>query len=128
MWSVKCHMTLRSASSQQKLYMAMISFMVASLQIVCSVQMNYCLCRGGSTIGLLLYSSTNRHSLPLVIACGALATPPNGRVTYIDGTGFGQSAAYSCNSGYYLMGASIRTCQLVGWSESEPTCQRMLQL
>ena len=83
--------------------------------------------QGGSTIGLLLYSSSNRHSLPLVIAWGALANPPNGRVTYID-AGFGQSAAYSCNSGYYLMGASIRTCQLVGWSESEPTCQPMLQL
>ena len=60
--------------------------------------------------------------------CGALTNPANGRVTYIDGPGFGQTAAYSCNAGYNLVGSSIRTCQLVGWFESEPTCQRMLQL
>ena len=77
---------------------------------------------------LPLYSSSNRRILPIVTVCGALTNPPNGRVTYIDGTGFGQTAAYSCNTGYNLVGSSTRTCQLVGWFESEPTCQRMLRL
>ena len=64
-----------------------------------------------------------------VVDCGALTDPANGQVSHTAGTTVGQTAAYSCNTGYDLVGDSNRTCQATGmWSGSEPTCQRMLLL
>ena len=62
--------------------------------------------------------------LPLtVVDCGSLPGPANGQVTLTAGT-FGQTATYSCNTGYSLVGDSTRTCQAGGsWSGSAPTCQ-----
>ena len=55
-----------------------------------------------------------------------MANPVNGSVDYAAGTMFGQTANYSCNTGYNLVGDSTRTCQATGnWSGSEPTCQGM---
>ena len=66
---------------------------------------------------------------PIVVDCGALTDPANGQVSHPDGTTLGQTATYSCNTGYNLVGNSTRTCQDTGdWSGSEPTCQRMLLL
>ena len=62
-----------------------------------------------------------------MINCGTLTNPANGRVSYTAGTTFGQTATYSCNTGYSLVGDSIRMCQTTGvWSRSTPTCQGML--
>ena len=62
-----------------------------------------------------------------VVDCGALTNPANGQVSYPTGTTFGQTATYSCDTGYNLVGDSIRMCQPTGvWSGSEPTCLRML--
>ena len=59
--------------------------------------------------------------------CGSLADPPNGQLDHTAGTTLGQTATYSCNTGYNLVGDSTRTCQAIGhWSGSAPTCQRML--
>ena len=59
--------------------------------------------------------------------CGNLNDPANGSVSQNSGTTFGQTATYSCNTGYNLVGVSTRTCQAIGnWSGSVPTCQRML--
>ena len=62
--------------------------------------------------------------------CGTLSGPANGRVSTTAGTTFGQTATYSCNSGYNLVGGSTRMCQASGatvmWSGSAPTCERML--
>ena len=59
--------------------------------------------------------------------CGPLTDPANGQVSHPDGTTFGQTATYSCNTGFNLVGDSTRMCQATGmWSGSEPTCQRML--
>ena len=69
--------------------------------------------------------------LPLFIAvnCSTLNNPANGQVSHTAGTTFGQTATYSCDTGYNLVGDSIRTCQATGvWSESEPTCQGMQSL
>ena len=61
--------------------------------------------------------------------CSTLLNPANGRVSHTTGTTVGQTATYSCNPGYNLVGDSIRTCQATGvWSGSAPTCQRMLLL
>ena len=62
-----------------------------------------------------------------VVDCGNLTNPGNGSVTHTAGTTFGQTATYSCDTGYNLVGNSTRTCQATGnWSGSVPTCQGML--
>ena len=62
--------------------------------------------------------------LILTVDCGTLTNPDNGHVNHTAGTTVGQTANYSCNTGYALVGDSTRTCQATGeWSESEPTCQ-----
>ena len=61
------------------------------------------------------------------VDCGNLTDPSNGQVTLTAGTTFQQTATYSCNTGYNLVGNSTHTCQATGnWSGSAPTCQGML--
>ena len=61
------------------------------------------------------------------VDCGNLTDPANGQVDLTSGTTFGQTATYSCNTGYNLVGDSTHTCQATGnWSGSAPTCQGML--
>ena len=58
-----------------------------------------------------------------VVDCRTLNTTMNGQVSHPNGTTFGQTATYSCNTGYNLVGDSTRMCQADGmWSGSEPTC------
>ena len=70
------------------------------------------------------------HDVFLILTavdCGSLTDPANGSVTHTSGTTFGQTATYSCNTGYNLVGDSTRTCQATGnWSGSAPTCQGLL--
>ena len=64
--------------------------------------------------------------LSIVVDCGSVTDPANGQVSHTSGTTFGQTATYSCNTGYNLVGDSTRICQATGqWSGSAPTCQRM---
>ena len=59
--------------------------------------------------------------------CSTLSNQANGQVSHTAGTAFGQTATYSCDTGYNLVGDSTRMCQANGiWSGSEPTCQGML--
>ena len=63
----------------------------------------------------------------IVVDCGSLTDPANGQVDLTSGTTFGQTATYTCNTGYNLVGDSTRTCQATGqWSGSAPTCQGLL--
>ena len=56
--------------------------------------------------------------------CGSLTDPANGSVNHTAGTTFGQTATYSCDIGYSLVGDSTRTCQASGeWNRSEPSCK-----
>ena len=80
----------------------------------------------------MLFSSFNSpidlhdvfFSLATVVGCAPLTDPANGSVTHTAGTDLGQTATYSCNTGYNLVGDSTRTCQATGnWSGSAPTCQ-----
>ena len=65
--------------------------------------------------------------LPLTaMNCDNLTDPNNGQVNHTAGTTLGQTATYSCNTGYNLVGGSIRICLATGWSRSAPTCQGML--
>ena len=64
-----------------------------------------------------------------VVDCGTLTNPASGHVSHTAGTTFGQTATYSCNAGYRLVGDNTRTCQVTGvWSGSAPTCHSMLLL
>ena len=52
-----------------------------------------------------------------------LTAPDNGTVNTPSGTTFGETAEYSCNDGFNLIGAANRRCQESGlWSGSEPSC------
>ena len=58
--------------------------------------------------------------------CGNLTDPVNGSVNHTAGTTLGQTATYSCNTGYNLVGDSTRTCQAEeNWSGSASTCEGM---
>ena len=72
---------------------------------------------------------TDVFLLLTVVECGTLNATTNGQVNHTAGTTFGQTATYSCDTGYNLVGNSTRTCQADGvWSGSEPTCQGVLLL
>ena len=61
------------------------------------------------------------------VVCGNLTDPANGQVDHTAGTTFGQTATYSCNTGYNLVENSTRTCQVSGnWSGNAPTCEGVL--
>ena len=70
------------------------------------------------------------HSFLLTaVNCDVLTDPANGQVSHNTGTTLHQTATYSCNTGYDLVGDRTRTCQATGqWSGSTPTCHRMLFL
>ena len=60
----------------------------------------------------------------IVVDCGPLMDPLNGRVDTLGSTQYLEIANYSCNVGYELIGDVLRQCQGDGeWSGEEPTCQ-----
>ena len=63
----------------------------------------------------------------IAMDCDSLTDPANGQVSH-SRTTLGQTATYSCNTGYNLMGDSTCMCQAMGWSGSAPTCQGMLSM
>ena len=59
------------------------------------------------------------------MACPALNDPDNG-ITVVSGNNFGDTATFSCDPGYTLMGETEATCQSDGtWSTNTPLCLRM---
>lgn len=73
----------------------------------------------------LIHSLSHSFLFLLVaISCGQLSNPRYGKVV-VSGTSSGSTATYSCNSGFKLIGQSVRNCQFNGhWSGSAPHCQR----
>ena len=58
-----------------------------------------------------------------VVVCPPLSDPVNGAVSVPDAS-FGGVATYTCNTGYDLTGAVIRSCQIDGsWSGTPPICE-----
>lgn len=62
-------------------------------------------------------------STGIVVDCGPLENPENGRVN-VTGTTEGSTATYSCFLGYRLKEVVTRTCTADGWSGTVPTCER----
>ena len=58
----------------------------------------------------------------IVVNCGPLTDPDNGRVN-TSGTTFGSKATYSCSNGYTLNVNNTRICGSEGvWSNLQPSC------
>ena len=71
------------------------------------------------TFPYVLYSLSNA-------VCPNLTDTANGRVVVFIGNSVGDTATYSCNPGFELVGAQTVTCQADGtWSDPPPTCQMM---
>lgn len=65
---------------------------------------------------------TYHESINTVVDCGALDPPLDGSVE-LTGTGVGDKAYYSCNTGFTLEGKERRVCQENGeWSDTAPSC------
>uniref|UniRef100_M4AIH9 CUB and Sushi multiple domains 3 n=1 Tax=Xiphophorus maculatus TaxID=8083 RepID=M4AIH9_XIPMA len=67
---------------------------------------------------------SNHNKIPrcIVISCGELPTPPNGKKIGTQTT-FGASAIFSCNLGYVSTGSTVRECLLSGlWSGMDTQC------
>ena len=62
------------------------------------------------------------------IVCPGLDDPANGEVT-VNGVTPGDTATYSCNTGYNLVGAETVTCGDDGaWSADPPMCTREFKI
>ena len=68
------------------------------------------------------------HSLSFLTAlCPDLSDPANGTVTVM-GTSVGDTASYTCNDGFELIGSMSVTCTSDGtWSDQPPMCRRKLK-
>ena len=59
----------------------------------------------------------------IAITCGSLPSPLNGAVE-VTGMTFGDTATYSCNTGFVLFGKGIRECRQDGtWNGKTPDCR-----
>ncbi|CAI8024982.1 Sushi repeat-containing protein SRPX2, partial [Geodia barretti] len=58
-----------------------------------------------------------------VVECPTLNDPDNGNLN-LSGNSLGDTAEYTCNTGYNLMGESISTCGADSqWSGNPPVCE-----
>ena len=73
-----------------------------------------------SVIEIMLGSYLNAMSY---LDCGSLTNPTEGTVDTSAGTTAGNTASYSCNTGYNLMGNSEVQCLGNGSWEAAPLCQ-----
>ena len=64
----------------------------------------------------------------LAATCPFLSPPNNGSVS-LTGVSIGDTATYTCDPGFNLVGTEVRTCEQIGpglaaWSGSAPICLR----
>ena len=65
----------------------------------------------------------NIFSLLILVDCGSLSNPANGRVA-VPATTVESKASYSCRFGFKLIGNVVRECLSSGsWSGLAPTCR-----
>ena len=80
----------------------------------------------GEILSISLYNRIDviHKYYPLsAVNCGPLTNPDNGQVDTSNGTTFGSTATYTCDTGYTLSGSQSRTCGADEmWISTEPTC------
>ncbi len=73
---------------------------------------------------VIIIATTRKLLAFTAVDCGSL-TVPNGQVSAPSGTTFMSTASYTCDDGYTVNGATIRTCQASGnWDLAAPSCDR----
>ena len=71
---------------------------------------------------LTTYIATNNF-FPTLARCPILLDPTNGFVN-VTGNSHGDTAIYTCEDGFSLVGSQTQICGVDGiWSGSAPTCQ-----
>ncbi|XP_053378181.1 complement receptor type 1-like isoform X2 [Mercenaria mercenaria] len=58
-----------------------------------------------------------------IYTCATLTDPSDGTVT-ATGNSFGNTATFSCDPGYDLIGSSLLTCGTGSWDDGAPTCTK----
>ena len=77
-----------------------------------------------ATVRMLIFKLSCLKPFPhSVNMCPTLVPPANGNLV-LSGNTFGETASYTCNTGFILVGDPTLTCQSDGfWSGPEPTCE-----
>lgn len=71
---------------------------------------------------MLTLFNFNGYFIFLVIRCGYVSSPTNGKI-HITKVSYGGVATFQCDDGYDLIGPTSRTCGLDGkWSKTNPEC------
>ena len=87
-------------------------------------------CRGKSGNDILLFQENN-FLLVCSAMCSSPSSPSNGRVTST-GNSVGDTATYTCNTGFELIGSRVATCRQAGnsasFSPAPPVCRRKYTL
>lgn len=66
--------------------------------------------------------------IAILFDCGDLPSILNGAIDLTEGTLEGDTARYSCDDQYFLVGDEERMCTSSGWSGSEPECRRKIKM
>ncbi|XP_064387701.1 sushi, von Willebrand factor type A, EGF and pentraxin domain-containing protein 1-like isoform X3 [Halichondria panicea] len=88
--------------------------------VIYSCNIGYVL-SGSATVRCLASGSWSTRPTCTSVPCGDPPAIPNGSRTFT-GTTFGDTATYSCNTGYQRLGPSTVTCQASGTWSDRPTC------
>ena len=68
----------------------------------------------------------NHAQFQTVVPCTVLKNPANGTLI-LTGTSYGNTATYTCDTGFVLVGSEMLICEDDGmWSDLPPACQRVV--
>ena len=79
-------------------------------------------------VSIISFSSSDCNILFILAAvnCSSPVDPVNGQINLPNGTTFGNTAVYTCATGYALSGSSLRSCGADGnWTNTSPICYSM---
>ena len=111
-WEVRTHGCVkRMDSGVEQLLAVFVSFLLVEHNIISSIM-----------------SPSLFYFYAVVVDCGSLASPTNGRVL-LTTTTFDSTATYECDTGFNLIGDMERTCQENGqWTGGAPTCEGIITI
>ena len=126
-WSLSImYSTSRSQNLMPESVILIIYFILKTHHLLCKKQ-NMVLPSSLKSLTCIFTCACLLKSLHLtVVECKTVTSPTNGQVSHTTGTTYRQTATYSCDTGYNLVGDNNRTCQATGvWSGNTPICQSM---
>ena len=79
-----------------------------------------------SKVALYFYHNYSSPPIFTLAVCTILKTPDNGALI-LTGTSHGNTATYTCDTGFALVGSETLSCGEDGmWSDPPPVCQRVV--